>query len=27
LMILTAGQLAYQRQDGVWVVPLACLKH
>jgi predicted AAA+ superfamily ATPase len=27
LMILTAGQLAYQRKDGVWVVPLACLKH
>jgi len=26
LMILTGGQLAYQRKDGVWVVPIGCLK-
>ena len=26
LMILTGGQYAYRRQDGVFVVPLACLK-
>ncbi|MGB4594631.1 MAG: DUF4143 domain-containing protein [Anaerolineaceae bacterium] len=26
LMILTAGQFAYRREDGVCVVPLACLK-
>jgi predicted AAA+ superfamily ATPase len=26
LMILTGGQFAYQRNDGVWVVPLGCLK-
>ena len=26
LMILTAGQFAYRRHDGVYVVPLACLK-
>ena len=26
LMILTAGQYAYQREDGVYVVPIACLK-
>lgn len=26
LMILTAGQYAYRREDGVYVVPLACLK-
>lgn len=27
LMILTGGQYAYRRNDGVLVVPLACLKH
>ncbi len=26
MMILTGGELAYQRKDGVFVVPLACLK-
>ncbi len=26
LMIITGGQYAYRRKDGVWVVPLACLK-
>ena len=26
LMILTGGQFAYQRKDGVWVVPIGCLK-
>lgn len=26
LMIITGGQYAYRRSDGVWVVPLACLK-
>jgi predicted AAA+ superfamily ATPase len=26
LMILTGGQLAYQRKDGVWVVPIGCLR-
>ena len=25
LMVLTAGQPAYRRPDGVFVVPLACL--
>ena len=25
LMILTGGQFAYQRKDGVWVVPIGCL--
>ncbi len=27
LMIITAGQYAYQRKDGVWVVPLGCLRN
>lgn len=27
LMVLTGGQYAYRRNDGVLVVPLACLKH
>lgn len=27
LMILTGGQFAYQRKDGVWVVPIGCLKN
>ena len=26
LMVLTGGQFAYQREDGVYVVPLGCLK-
>ena len=26
LMVLTGGQFAFQRQDGVYVVPLGCLK-
>lgn len=26
LMILTGGQYAYRRKDGVWVVPIGCLK-
>jgi predicted AAA+ superfamily ATPase len=26
LAILTATQIAYQRDDGVWVIPLGCLK-
>lgn len=26
LMVLTAGQYAYRREDGVYVVPLGCLK-
>jgi hypothetical protein len=26
LMVLTGGQYAFQRQDGVYVIPLACLK-
>ncbi len=26
LMVITGGQYAYRRKDGVWVVPLACLK-
>lgn len=25
LMVLTGGQFAYQRKDGVWVVPIGCL--
>lgn len=27
LMVLTGGEYAYQRTDGIWVVPLACLKN
>lgn len=27
LMILTGGQYAYRRTDGVYVVPIGCLKH
>jgi hypothetical protein len=27
LMVLTGGEVGYQRQDGVWVVPLGCLRH
>jgi len=27
LMVITKGSLAYQRQDGVYVVPLGCLKY
>jgi len=26
LMIITGGRFAYQRKDGVWVVPIGCLK-
>ena len=26
LMVITATEYAYQRKDGVWVVPLGCLK-
>jgi len=26
LMILTGGQYAYRRNDGVWIVPVGCLK-
>lgn len=27
LMVLTGGELAYKRKDGVFVVPLGCLKN
>jgi len=27
LMILTGGLLAYQRKDGIWVIPIGCLKN
>lgn len=27
LMVITAGQFAYRRPDGIYVVPIACLKH
>jgi hypothetical protein len=26
LMVLTGGEYAYKRNDGVWVVPIACLR-
>ncbi len=26
MMVLTAGEFAYKRKDGVWVVPLGCMK-
>lgn len=26
LMVLTAGQFAYRREDGVYVIPIGCLK-
>ncbi len=26
MMVLTGGEYAYRRQDGVWVVPLGCLR-
>ena len=26
LMILTGGQYAYRRNDGIWIVPIGCLK-
>jgi hypothetical protein len=26
LMIITGGQYAYLRNDGIWVVPIGCLK-
>jgi hypothetical protein len=27
LMILTGGQYAYLRNDGIWIVPIGCLKN
>ena len=27
LMVLTATEFAFQMENGVWVVPLTCLKH
>lgn len=27
MMVLTAGEYAYRRKDGVWVVPLGCLRN
>ena len=27
LMILNGGQYAYQRKDGIWIVPIGCLKN
>lgn len=27
LMILTGGSHAYRRKDGIWVVPIGCLRH
>jgi hypothetical protein len=27
LMIITGGEFAYQRNDGIWVIPIACLKN
>jgi predicted AAA+ superfamily ATPase len=27
LLVLTGGQFAYQRKDGVWIVPIGCLKN
>jgi hypothetical protein len=27
LMILTSGQYAYRRNDGIWIVPIGCLKN
>lgn len=27
LMILTATEYAYKREDGIYVVPLGCLRH
>jgi hypothetical protein len=27
LMVLTGGEFGYQRKDGVWIVPLGCLKN
>lgn len=26
LMVLTGGEFAYRRKDGVWVVPVGCLR-
>jgi hypothetical protein len=26
LMVITGGQYAYQRNDGVWIVPIGCLR-
>ena len=27
LMILTGGLLSYRRKDGIWVIPIGCLKN
>jgi len=27
LLVLTGGQFAYRRKDGVWIVPIGCLKN
>jgi hypothetical protein len=27
LMIITGGEFAYQRNDGIWVIPISCLKN
>jgi len=27
LLVLTGGQYAYRRKDGVWIVPIGCLKN
>jgi predicted AAA+ superfamily ATPase len=27
LMVLTGGQFAYRRKDGIFVVPIGCLKY
>ncbi len=27
LMILTGGLFAYRRKDGIWVIPIGCLKN
>jgi predicted NUDIX family NTP pyrophosphohydrolase len=27
LMIITGGEFAYQRNDGIWVIPIGCLKN
>jgi hypothetical protein len=27
LMVLTGGGMAYRRKDGIWVVPIGCLRN
>jgi len=27
LLVLTGGQFAYRRKDGIWIVPIGCLKN